>query len=509
MPNLDCPMRTDFHYPKRPTWVRYVVIWLLLISPVTVVTFFSYFQMKKQLTTLVLSRREAIASLTAATVQEKLDRVVDLAKSMAGRAKLRQAIVRGDWDEAIRVIATVPQEFSYVDQIFLTDPRGLEMADAPKLLGFKGKNFSSYDWYQGLSHDWKPYVSGPYRKGHARRKNVIGVAVPVLADDESTIAGLVIEVRLDNVLEWIQQVNVGLSGFVYVTDQKGRLIAHPRFSPQGEITDFSSDPSVQRALRGMQGVGIDTHPVEKEERISAYTLVPKYGWVVVVTQPADVAFIERNEALSSLSFIYGIFLILTAVLASGMVHSMIVHRRAEETIRNLSLTDELTGLYNRRGFLTLAEEQLKLARRAKTELTLFFADLDGLKEINDELGHKEGDLALIDIANILRDIFREGDIIARFAGDEYAVLVVSGTKVDNNFFMKRLEDYVHHFNLDGGRRYSLSLSVGYSQFDPQKNVSIDQLMTLADEKQYELKRTRKILDTPPIEQELKTAPQNI
>lgn len=485
-------MDTELHHSKKPSWVRYFAVWLALMGPVALIATFSYFQMEKQLSVLVLSRREAIASLTASTVTEKLDRVVDLARAMAGRAKFRQAVSRGDWDEAIRFIAMVPQEFSYVDQILLTNPDGLEMADAPSLLGAKGKNFSDHDWFQGVRQGWKPYVSGVYSKGDARQRNVVGIAVPVLADDETVAGILVVEVRLEQVLQWIKEVDVGLSGFVYVADRTGKLVAHPRFSPQGDIVDFSSDPSVQKAIKGLKGVAIDTHPVERQKQISAFTIVPKYGWAVVVAQPTQIAFIERDMALRSLLWIYGLFLALTAVLSSAVVHSMIVRHRSEEMIRNLSLTDELTGLYNRRGFLALAEEQLKLARRSKTELTLFFADLDGLKNINDEFGHKEGDMALIDTANILKTIFREGDIIARFAGDEYAVLVVSEAKVDSAFFIRRLEEFVHNFNLDGGRRYALSLSLGFSQFDPQKNASIDKLMTLADERLYELKRTRKI-----------------
>ncbi len=485
-------MATNIHSSPKQNWVRYAAIWLLLMSPVAIVTAFSYVEMKKQLTVLVLSRREGIAFLTAVTVQEKLDRIVDLAKSMAGRAKFRQAVSRSDWDAAIRVIATVPQEFAYVDHIILTDPNGIEMADAPNLQGTKGADFSPLDWYRGVRRDWKPYVSGPYTKDKNQQRNIIGIAVPVLADDETVAGILVVEVRLEKVLQWVREVDVGQSGFVYVTDPLGRIVAHPRFSPQGDIVDFSSDPSVQKALKGLQGVGIDRHPVENEERISAFTLLPKYGWAVVVTQPSNVAFIDRDQALKSLLFIYALFIFLTALLASFVVQSMIVRLRSEEMIRNLSVTDELTGLYNRRGFLMLAEEQLKLARRTRTELTLFFADLDGLKDINDEFGHKEGDTALIDTANILKTIFREGDIIARFAGDEYAVLAVSQEKVDSAYFIKRLEEFVHNFNLDGGRRYALSLSLGTSIFDPHKNPSIDKLMSMADEKLYELKRTRKI-----------------
>ncbi len=501
VPNLYYLMSTEFYHSKKPSWVMYTAVWFALMSPVALVTVFSYDQMENQLTTLVLSRRESIASLTALTIGEKIDRVVDLAKAMAGRAKFRQTVARGEWDEAIRVVAMVPQEFSYVDQILLTTPQGIEMADAPSLLSVKGKNFSGYDWYVGVSRGWKSYVSGVYPKGDAYQRNVISVAVPVLADDETVVAILVVEVRLEQVLQWIKEVDVGISGFVYVADRAGKLIAHPRYSPQGDIVDFSSDPSVQKALRGLKGISIDTQPLEKKRQISAYTILPKHGWAVVVAQPVDIAFIERNIALRSLIWIYGLVIILTALLASAVVYSMIVRRRSEEMIRNLSLTDELTGLYNRRGFLTLAEEQLKLARRTKTELTLFFADLDGLKEINDQFGHKEGDMALIDTANILKTIFREGDIIARFAGDEYSVLVVSETQVDNAFYIRRLEEFVHNFNLDSGRRYALSLSLGSSLFDPAKNPSIDKLMSMADEKLYELKRTRKIQEAPILAKE--------
>lgn len=480
-----------------PVWKRragYVVIWVLLMAPVSLVASYSYIKMKEQLTTLTLSRREAIASLSAATLQEKLDRVIELGKSLAGRAKFRQLAAKEDWDEAIRIIGSVPQEFPFVDQILLVDAAGIEMADAPRLTGLRGKDFSQTDWYQGVIREWKPYISTSYQKSRLPHRNVFAVAIPILADDENPVGALVIEVRLEKVLEWIKQVDVGPSGFVYVTDQKAHLVAHPRFSPQGDIVDFSSDPSIQKALKGQQGVAVDVHPVEHEERISAYTLVPKHGWALVVAQPVEVGFLDRNQALRNLSFIYGLFVLLTIVLASVIVRFIVIRRRSEEVIRNLSLTDELTGLYNRRGFLTLAEEQLKLARRTKTELVLFFADLDGLKKINDEFGHREGDQALTDISMILKKIFREGDVIARFAGDEFAVMVVSEAKVDKAFFMARLEECLHYFNSEKKRRYKLSLSVGISSFDSEKAVSIDELMALADEKLYELKRNRKIHD---------------
>src|SRR3989338_8947318 len=106
-------------------------------------------------------------------------------------------------------------------------------------------------------------------------------------------------------------------------------------------------------------------------------------------------------------------------------------KHTEEMLRELSITDELTNLYNRRGFLTLAADRLKLTRRSKTGLWMFFADVDGLKHINDTFGHQEGDRALTDVAQILKKIFRESDIIARLSGDEFIILIATRLSTDD------------------------------------------------------------------------------
>jgi PAS domain S-box-containing protein len=99
-------------------------------------------------------------------------------------------------------------------------------------------------------------------------------------------------------------------------------------------------------------------------------------------------------------------------------------KKAEEQLRNLSLADDLTGLYNRRGFLTLAEQELKMANRLKRGMFLLFADLDHLKEINDRFGHQEGDRALMDVTHVIKETFRDPDIIARIGGDEFVILAI-------------------------------------------------------------------------------------
>jgi len=166
----------------------------------------------------------------------------------------------------------------------------------------------------------------------------------------------------------------------------------------------------------------------------------------------------------------------------------IERHRMQEKIRSLSLVDELTGLCNRRGFLTLASQQLKLAHRLKKRMLLIFADLDGMKWINDTLGHQEGDKALIEIAKILKETFRESDIIARLGGDEFVVLTVEKSVSIDDAITKRLQEKLNSQNAHGNRRYCLSLSLGVAHHDPEHPCSIDELLAKADLSMYQRKR---------------------
>jgi len=171
-------------------------------------------------------------------------------------------------------------------------------------------------------------------------------------------------------------------------------------------------------------------------------------------------------------------------------------KRMEAEILALSITDQLTGLHNRRGFLSLAEQQLKLAVRNKSEMLLFFADLDGLKWINDTLGHEEGDNALIEVATVFKETFRTSDIIARLGGDEYAVLTVDITEANSEIFTARLQSLIDTRNNQKNQKYRLSISVGCSYYDPENPCSIEELMASADKLMYEQKQNKKGLLLP-------------
>lgn len=155
-------------------------------------------------------------------------------------------------------------------------------------------------------------------------------------------------------------------------------------------------------------------------------------------------------------------------------------------VEKLTITDHLTGIYNRRGFTLLSEQQMKYSIRVNQKLALFFIDIDNLKVINDTLGHKEGDAAVVATAEALKRAFRQSDIVSRLSGDEFAVLSLGQiTGIDH--IMDRIESY----SRIEGASFKLSVSIGVAEFDPQNPCSIDELIFQADKSMYEQKEQKK------------------
>jgi diguanylate cyclase (GGDEF)-like protein/PAS domain S-box-containing protein len=166
-------------------------------------------------------------------------------------------------------------------------------------------------------------------------------------------------------------------------------------------------------------------------------------------------------------------------------------KRAEGAIKTLSLVDELTGLYNRRGFLAFSEQHLISLQRANKSLMVVYADLDGLKQINDSFGHKEGDRALMKTAEILRETFRTSDVIGRLGGDEFTVFAAVELEGGVEAVIARLNDKFQSYNAQNASPYRLSISVGLAFMHPDESQTVEELMAQADEAMYQNKRKRK------------------
>lgn len=166
-------------------------------------------------------------------------------------------------------------------------------------------------------------------------------------------------------------------------------------------------------------------------------------------------------------------------------------QRIQMELLNLSLIDELTGLNNRRGFLALGGHYVKLAHRSETLFMVAFIDLDDMKKINDTFGHQEGNRALVEAANVLRDSCRRSDILGRIGGDEFAMLLADADVPCGNVILRRIQQKLDFHNASPSRRYLLSLSVGVVAANVTQRVDLEQLLSQADAVMYDEKQRKK------------------
>lgn len=244
-------------------------------------------------------------------------------------------------------------------------------------------------------------------------------------------------------------MDVGLQGEIDGI-QAARMILERFHMPVIFLTGHRDIETLQRAVR-TGPLGYILKPFQEVELRSAIE-------VAIHKHRADVANREREDAL----------------------------RRNAELLKSLSLVDELTQLNNRRGFFELARQTLKIAKREHHAMALFFIDLNGLKVVNDTLGHLAGDEALRDAAEILRETFRDSDILARIGGDEFVAL--AHVTRDTNALRQRLRDNLTAFNQTRQRPFLLDVSIGTTVVNVTTDDDIEAMIARADAAMYEEKR---------------------
>lgn len=211
--------------------------------------------------------------------------------------------------------------------------------------------------------------------------------------------------------------------------------------------------------------------------------------VVVLCRPTDEVLGVEAVRLGAQDFVFK-----NSVSAEGLARvarCAIERHRVVASLRGLSLTDELTGLFNRRGFTTLAQGHLRLAGRTGQQFLLLFVDVDGLKAINDERGHHEGDQVLIRVAEALRLTFRQSDVVARHGGDEFIALALDASGDGGATIRRRLADNIDRCNRDEPESARVSVSVGAVAFDGRLEEPLGVLLAKADQALYLEKGNRR------------------
>ena len=306
----------------------------VLLAVLCVVAARYYSTVKSDLTQVVMARRAAVAQLAAATLSERLDRVLDLGISLATRVRFAELVAAGQWEAAVQIMKSVPTEFRFVERVVLADVRGTVMADAPAL-NVRGQNFAHRDWYQGVSREWKPYISGVYRRAAAPQRSVFGAAAPVLDRNGAPAGILQLQVQLESFFDWAAAIDPGPGGVVYIVDGKGAVAFDSRSPSSVDIADFSAHPAVARLLRGASGVEtIGEH---------VYAFMPgRHGWGVVVEQPAAQAFAARDAQLRFVQFAYALTaLFLLAATCLGVVELKGARRSLARHAERLRMLHEI------------------------------------------------------------------------------------------------------------------------------------------------------------------------
>jgi signal transduction histidine kinase len=317
-------------------WPSRVVIVVAIAAPIILVAAFNVLKSYHDFTAVTLSERRMIASLAATTLHEKFERLTAIGISLATQVQFRRLIQVGQWDEAVDILRSVPEDFPFIERVFLADLHGTLMADTPALPDVRGVNFAYRDWYQGVLRTGIPYVSDAYQRAAAPQYHVIAAALPIKIDEHRIIGILVLQVRLHSLLEWMHTIELGPGGVVYLVDRRGQIAAHPALAPDGELRDVSSVPAVEKALHGEGGADIAFDPVAQGARVVAYAPVPGYGWGVMAEQPTRTAFAARNRELRHLGLAYGLVALASGTFAYWILRTLTERRRAAYHISALN-----------------------------------------------------------------------------------------------------------------------------------------------------------------------------
>lgn len=265
-------------------------------------------------------------------------------------------------------------------------------------------------------------------------------------------------------------------------DESGRVITWNR---QAELSfGWSAEEVIGRSLA--ETIVPPEHRRAHQEGLKKFLTT---GQGPILNQRIEISALRKGGEQVPVELTVWAVLLPSGWTFSAFVRDIADRVKMQKELLRLSTSDELTGLKNRRAFLETAVPQLNVARRMGHRLTLLFIDLDRMKEINDELGHLQGDRALIDTAGVLRGTFRESDLMGRVGGDEFCVLLV-GTSEDTDVSTRRLQEAVDEHNQRAQRPFQLALSIGSTTFDPEHPSSIQQLMDKADRSMYADKARR-------------------
>lgn len=332
----------------RKAWLYCSVYYFLFTLPIVAMGVFNYSHTYHEMTKAVEARKKAVAFLAASVIHERLDSIVNRAVSLVTRPVLIEEVEKGNWPMAMAQFNGVRHQFPDIDSLYLFNKQGVIKDTMPVVPSVIGRDGAAWESFRKVKKQWRSYISPVEPSLSNSRINVVSVLAPVKAKGvminrdssleegfEKVLALLQVQIKLESFSEWLVSVDAGDSAFVYLVDQKGQIVYHPKFSSKNQIVDFSKETGVADLLKGLGGLRLYSNADGREDVFLAYASVPAYGWGVVLTQPSRVAFRERDRELRRIVSMYGLALLMAIALASLILYSLLSHRRYTEKISQL------------------------------------------------------------------------------------------------------------------------------------------------------------------------------
>ena len=321
----------------------------------------------------------------------------------------------------------------------------------------------------GAMRHWM-VIKFPFTQPDGRRF-VGGVALDVTALKQAQAQLAESERRLRHLVESAQ-------GLICTHDLEGRILTINRAARQS--LGYTAEELAGSNLRDLLTAEARQH-------------FPRYLERVTHTgSDAGLLFVQARDG-RSLAWQYHNVKVMEAGQAPyvlGHAQDVTELRDAQQRLEQLAMTDDLTGLHNRRGFFAQAARSLRDALRHQQPLAAVCADVDGLKQVNDAFGHDAGSELIVSAAEVLKQTFRAADVVARLGGDEFVALAAFAPG-DAAIVTSRLMRHVDNFNARSGLPYRLALSVGMAHLEPGGTTSLEDLVGQADATMYEQKRRKR------------------
>lgn len=320
---------------KKINFLIYLAVFLIGIMPIISLGVFSGIVEYRELGDSVILKKQAVADLSSALVKERFDHMVDIGKSITSRELMVNMAKNDKWDQLEEILKSMLKDSEFIDGVFISDIKGNVMAVTPQS-DVVGQNFAYRDWFRGVSKNWEPYVSEVYQRANEPKYNIISVALPIKDENESVLAILVMQIKLDVFFGWVNEFKEKgtiESGAISFIDKNGNIIAHPDISPQGNIINVLSDLVVQKVLKGEKGVEVFFDQNERYNKLVAYEMVDGYNVGILVSQSEDEAFALRDRNLYFNIVVYGFFVLVDMgliIMVIRVLRSLSYSRRKEE-----------------------------------------------------------------------------------------------------------------------------------------------------------------------------------